>query len=678
MAESIQKVLTRQRPPRVKITYDVETGGAIIKTELPFVMGIIADLSGEKKLDRATKKILEDGRPREVKHSLREYRERDFIDIDKDNFDKVLADFAPRVAMKLPGMKKDAEGKDVDVSVNIRFDCLEDFRPDNLIDNIYLVDGDGKPVVGEDKKPDNPFREMLDARNAVRDYYTKLDSNDKLHEQCLKYLQEQTPPLSEPNQPFAALKDGFRESFEKYLTDNMDTLTTALSDAANKGSLVKILMQRVAAADEVMSGEMNVILHHKDFQALESAWRGLFYLVHNTETGTGLKLRVLNACADEVKDDLRKAIDFDQSFLFKKIYEETYGTQGGNPYSCLLYAREFDMEKDSVEILTELMKVAAAAHAPLLTAASPKLFDMQDDDFRGLSNPIDLAKIFEGADYTSWRSLREQEDARYLNLVLPRILLRVPYRDTDVGSFAYEEGMGEEASMLGVPPVPCHASYLWGNAAYALGLCITRAYAMYKWTAAIRGVEGGGLVEGLPMHTYTRPTGDRVNRIPTELAITDRREKELSDLGFIGLCYRLNTDRAAFFGGQSLHKPPVYFDDSANANAKLSARLPYLLNASRFAHYMKSIMRDKVGSFLDRGSVEEYLNTWLSNYVLLSDSAPQAIKAQYPLREARADVTDEPGSPGAYRVVMYLRPHFQMEELTISIRLVAKIPPPAA
>ncbi|WP_035075072.1 type VI secretion system contractile sheath large subunit [Maridesulfovibrio zosterae] len=429
-----------------------------------------------------------------------------------------------------------------------------------------------------------------------------------------------------------------------------------------------MLVDRIARIDELISTQLNEVLHSPDFKQLEGTWRGLNYLVKNSETGEMLKLRVLNISRKELQADLEKAVEFDQSNLFKKVYEEEYGTFGGMPYSCLLYDFEFGRHPQDMALIEKLSNVAAAAHTPLLTGADPKLFDM--DSFTELANPRDLTKLFESSELIKWRSFRASEDSRYVTLAMPHVLLRLPYGpDTlPVEEFNYVEDVdGHE-----------HKKYLWGNAAWAMAQRITSAFAKYGWTAAIRGVEGGGLVEGLPTHTFKTDDGDIAVKCPTEIAITDRREKELSDLGFLPLIYCKNTDYAAFFGGQTTNKPKIYNTDEANSNARLSAVLPYLLNAARFAHYIKSIMRDKVGSFMTAQNVSDYLNTWISNYVLLSDDAGQEIKARYPLREARVDVTDVPGKPGVYNATIFLRPHFQLEELTASIRLVAELPQPAA
>jgi type VI secretion system protein ImpC len=431
---------------------------------------------------------------------------------------------------------------------------------------------------------------------------------------------------------------------------------------------IVMIQTQIAKIDELISKQLDEVLHHPEFQKLEASWRGLHYFVMNTETSTRLKLRLLNISQKELFKDLDQAIEFDQSQLFKKIYEEEYGTFGGHPFSLLIGDYEFGRHPEDIALLEKISGVAAGAHAPFIAAASPKLFDM--DSFTELGNPRDLAKLFESTELIKWRSFQASEDSRYVTLAMPRILLRLPYGPNTVAI--------EDFKLVEDVDGKDHKKYLWGNAAYALGQRITNAFALYGWCAAIRGVEGGGLVQGLPAHTFKTDEGDIALKCPTEIAITDRREKELDTLGFVSLCHCKGTDYAAFFGGQTTQKPKTYDTNAANANARISARLPYLLAASRFAHYLKVICRDKIGSFQTKESLSLYLNRWLGTYVLGTDDAGQDLKAQYPLREARVDVFDVPGKPGAFRAVAFLRPHFQLEELTASIRLVAELPPPAA
>lgn len=460
------------------------------------------------------------------------------------------------------------------------------------------------------------------------------------------------------------------ETQEAYARDLLEEFIASVAEegATAPATTVALIEQKIGEIDALLTAQLDEILHHEDFKKLEATWRGLHYLVMHTETGEMLKLRVFNAKPDELRKDFAKAVEFDQSTLFKLIYEEEYGTFGGAPYSALVIDYEFGRTNPDMDLLEGLAAVAAASHAPLLTAASPRLFDM--DSYIGLGAPRDLSKIFESAELIRWRAFRDSEDSRYVALTLPHILLRLPYGKNSIPV----EGIDYEEDVDGAE----HDKFLWGNAAWALAERVTNAFSLYKWTAAIRGVEGGGLVEGLPVHTFKTDDGDIALKCPTEIAVTDRRENELSRLGFISLCHCKGTDKAAFFGGQTVQKPRKYNTDFANANASLSARLPYVLNASRFAHYLKAIMRDKIGSFMTAANVEQYLNTWIANYVLLTDDAPQATKARFPLREARVDVREIPGRPGSYNATVFLRPHFQLEELTASIRLVSALPPPAA
>jgi type VI secretion system protein ImpC len=424
---------------------------------------------------------------------------------------------------------------------------------------------------------------------------------------------------------------------------------------------------RVAQIDHLLSIQLNEVLHHPQFQKLESSWRGLKYLLSQSETSTMLKIRVMNVTKKELLRDLQRASEFDQSALFKKVYEEEFGVFGGDPFAALVGDFEFSKSPEDLELLEKVAQVAAAAHAPFLTAASSQLLNMES--FTQLDQPRDVARIFDTTEYAKWKSFRQSDDSRYVGLCVPHVLMRLPYgRDTvPVDAFTYEEGVDGTD----------HTKYLWGNAAYAMGARLTNAFALYGWCAAIRGVEGGGLVEGLPAHTFRTDEGDVALKCPTEIAITDRREKELADQGLVPLVHCKGTDKAAFFSVQSVNKPKLYDSDAANANARLSAQLPYIMATCRFAHYLKAMMRDKIGSFTSRDEIQMFLNRWIAQYVTSDDTATQAVKAKYPLREARIDVEEVKGKPGVYRAVAFLRPHFQLDELTVSLRLVASLPQPA-
>jgi type VI secretion system protein ImpC len=424
---------------------------------------------------------------------------------------------------------------------------------------------------------------------------------------------------------------------------------------------------RIAQIDHLLSLQLNEILHHPDFQRLEASWRGLKYLLSQSETGTMLKIKVLNVSKKELLKDLQRAAEFDQSAMFKKVYEEEYGVFGGTPFGALVGDYYFDKSGQDMELLEKISNVAAAAHAPFVSAASNEMFNLQS--FSELDSPRDLAKIFDTSEYAKWKSFRQSEDSRYVALTAPRILMREPFgtATVPVEAFNYEERVDGTD----------HNAYLWGNAAYALAANVTKAFALYGWCATIRGVEGGGLVEGLPVHNFRTEAGELVMKCPTEVQITDRREKELADLGFAPIVHQKGTDKAAFFSVQSCQKPKVYDTPAASASARLSAQLPYIFATSRFAHYLKVMMRDKIGGYTSRGEVDAFLNRWIQNYVTVT-TAQAEVKARKPLAEARIDVVEVAGKPGVYRAVAFLKPHFQLDELSVSMRLVADLPQPAA
>jgi type VI secretion system protein ImpC len=421
----------------------------------------------------------------------------------------------------------------------------------------------------------------------------------------------------------------------------------------------------IGAIDKQLSSQLNEVMHAPEFQKLEGTWRGLHYLVHQSETGENLKVRVLNVTKRELLKDLERAAEFDQSALFKRVYEEEYGQLGGKPYGMLVADYEFSRTPDDVSLLKMLSNVAAASHAPLVANAAAKMFGM--DRFTEMGVPRDLAKIFDSVEYASWKSFRESEDSRYVALAMPRVLARLPYGPDfkQVTEFNFEEFVdGKE-----------HDSYAWMGAAWAYASRITDAFAQYGWMARTRGVEGGGKVEGLPVHTFATDDGDVAMKCPTEIAITDRREFELSNLGFLPLVHSKGNDFAVFLGAQSCQKAKSYFDPVANSNAELSTKFNLILNTSRFAHYLKVMARDKIGSFMELGECGAWLNNWINQYVVGNpEDVGDETKARRPLSEAKVEVRAVKGKPGSYEAVAYLKPHYQLETLSTSMRLVAEVP----
>lgn len=441
-----------------------------------------------------------------------------------------------------------------------------------------------------------------------------------------------------------------------------------LSDTAViQEDVIESIKSIIAEIDKKLSEQVNLIMHNDEFQKLEGSWRGLHHLINNTETDEMLKIRVMNISKKDLGKNLKKfkGTAWDQSPIFKKVYEEEYGQFGGEPYGCLVGDYHFDHSPPDCELLGEMTKIAAASHAPFIAGAGPSL--MQFDSWQELSNPRDLTKIFTTPEYAAWRSLRDSEDSRYLGLAMPRFLARLPYgaKTSPVEEFDFEEDTdGSE-----------HGKYTWANSAYAMAVNINQSFKMYGWCSRIRGVESGGSVEGLPAHTFPTDDGGVDMKCPTEIAISDRREAELAKNGFMPLVHRKNSDFAAFIGAQSLQKPAEYEDPDATANANLAARLPYLFATCRFAHYLKCIVRDKIGSFKERGDMEQWLNNWIGQYVENNPAtATEADKARKPLAGAEVVVEEVEGNPGYYSSKFFLRPHYQLEGLTVSLRLVSKLP----
>lgn len=701
MAESIQKRLLRVRPPRVKITYDVETLGSSVATELAFLVAILADLSGAGEKD--------------------DVEARKFVEIDRDNFNEVLKKSAPRTPLtdiKLiqavdDEFDDDQEGlrsilEDLKDKAKLPFESIDDFEPRKVIENVEQlgaifrkreelrdlqtrievipdVQSRLEKVLAQKIAPADPppegDTEGSEEFNKTNDLLTALESFndeasiDSAHENAaieefakgMRFTTDDDPAETvEKEKTYLARLLGryARDILVRAVEKGTEAEGAKAEELANKGMFAYFDL-RISHIDEILSKQLSLILHDARFQKLEATWRGMHYLVFRAETGEFLKLRVLNINKNELRTNLMKAVEFDQSFLFKHIYEAEYGTYGGSPYSLIVGDYEFDRSNPDITLLDKIAELAASAHAPFIAAAYANLFNLKT--FEDLSKPRDLAKIFDGVELNRWRSFRDSEDSRYVSLTLPKVLLRLPYggeKGEPVEAFDFKEAV-DGASGDG---------FLWGNPAYVLADRITNAFSLYKWPAAIRGVEGGGLVEGLPSYTYKSGDGDDMMVCPTQVTITDRREKELNDLGFVAICHRKGSDKAAFFGGQTTNKPKKYLNDKATANAALSSRLPYILCASRFAHYIKVIMREKIGKFATRGNVEEYLNSWIAQYVLLDDDATQDMKAAYPLRAAAIQVTEIAGNPGAYNATVFIKPHFQLEELTASIRLVAEIP----
>ena len=622
---SIQRKLLKIRPPRVKITYDVEVGNVQEERELPFVMGIVSDLYGQQQ-------------------NRIEYKYRQFINIDKDNINAIMSAISPSLSLKVNNVL--LVKKDQKLICNLIFKTMDDFKPDQIAAQIPECKG------------------LLADRKGLVDLLAKVESNEKLSRELIDIAKfEKAIDIGKATS--IATSCGLISSDDSESVRNRKAEMVMSFDRQVKGlqvvDIYGTLMRVIASIDDQLSKQIDEVLHDPIFQGLEGRWRSLYDLILKADTGPFLRIRVLNASSEELLADMSRAPEFDQSRLFKMVYEEEYGTMGGIPFSCLLLDEYFGKSSRDIEFLTLFSQVAAAAHAPLLTGVKPSLFDLRS--FMELHIPRDLSKIFDSSDAIEWNEFRDTDESRYVNLCLPAILTRAPYARGVIKSFNYCESVDGELN----------DKFCWGNAAYALAGRINEAVSKYGWAAAIRGVEGGGLVSDLPSYTFRTSFADIIMKCPTQSHITDRREKELSDLGFICLCHKKMSSQAVFFSGQSAHRPPKYPNPESNSNAIISARLPYVINASRFVHYIKVIMRDKIGTFQSPKQIENYIQDWVARYVLLSDDADQETKAEYPLREAEILVSELPDRPGEYSVLMRLRPHFQLESAQVSVRFVGKV-----
>lgn len=650
MSKSLQHRLDSYHPPRVHITYDVDTAGATEKRELPFVVGILSHLTQASENNPLA--------------------QRKFVDISFDTFSQVMGALSPVLKISVTN-EIQAEPKQLDVALT--FKSIDDFRPLAIV------------------KAVPEMSQLYTSRTLLKDFLVKLDVNYGLQEIINEVLRNKDSlkklvnELANPTVQSSDLqtKAGSLSILDTILyqgkmihsDDQQDYAIAQLNElthyiTTNKDSIVPsdvfaLTQQRIAQIDTILQNQLNVILHHPDFLAIEGVWRGAHYLVNSTIDHEAIKFRILNVTKDELLQDFEKAVVFDQSFLFQKIYESEFDTYGGVPFSCIVGDYSFARDPQDIDLLTHISGVCAAAHAPFITGADAKLFDLSS--FKNLHVPRDLSATFETVEMVKWQNFRSSDDSRYVCLTLPRVMARLPYgsQGQPVEGLAFEEVISDGQN---------DGLFCWMNAAYALTTRLVSAFEKYHWTTAIRGVEGGGLVTDLPVFSYLSDSGDAVLKLPTEVSITDRREKELSNLGFIPLCSCKDQNYAAFFSCQTVNKPKDYSTDFANGSAKLSARLSYMLAASRFAHYLKIIMRDKVGNFETKETISQLLNGWIAQYVLLNDSASQELKAQYPLREASIEVYDVPGQPGDYKATVLIRPHFQMEDLTVSIRLVTELP----
>ncbi|MBI3871717.1 MAG: type VI secretion system contractile sheath large subunit [candidate division Zixibacteria bacterium] len=449
--------------------------------------------------------------------------------------------------------------------------------------------------------------------------------------------------------------------------EGMRELIALLATPEKKGERVqqKIVDEMIAEIDSKMSRQLDQILHNPQFQSMESAWRGLKLVVDRTDFRENVKLELLNVSKEDLLNDFSDSPEIPKSGLYKLIYSREYGQFGGSPVGAMIANYDFGPGSQDIALMQYCASVGAMAHAPFIAAASPQFFG--EDSWLKFPNLKDLKSIMEGPRYTKWRGFRESEDARYVGLTAPRFLLRLPYSKTDnpVKSFDYNETVTDK-----------HSSYLWGNTAFTFATRLTDSFAKWRWCPNIIGPKGGGAVENLPIHTF-EAMGEVQAKIPTEILITERREFELAEEGFIGLTMRKDSDNACFFSANSAQKPKTFGISAegkdAELNYKLGTQLPYMFIVSRLAHYLKVIQRENLGSWKERSDLERELNDWIRQYVVDMDNPKPGVRSRKPLRKAQVTVEDVEGNPGWYKVDLKVRPHFKYMGSDITLSLVGKL-----
>lgn len=458
--------------------------------------------------------------------------------------------------------------------------------------------------------------------------------------------------------------------------DTAKELFSVLAEQALSGTVTwdnnvtKTIENAISEIDRKLSKQLSEVMQQDDFQKLEGSWLGLQKLVKESDLGASLKIKMVDFSQDELLEQFEDAPAIDRSPLFNALYQDEFGTAGGEPYGTFIGDYEFSAKDEDVALLRYMGEVAAACHSPFIAAANAQMFEF--DDFTTFDEHKPVAAGFDSPAYAAWNSFRESDDARYVTLTLPRSMARLPYGAKGLGTdlFEYEE---LDTDMDGNPKPKNNDQLVWSNAAYDLGLKMTQAFTAFGWCTAIRGLDNGGKVENLPNLTYKTEAGDLVQQCPTEVNLTDEREKELSDLGFLPLVHYKSSNYGVFIGGQTTQKPKTYTDPDATSNAAISARLPYIMASGRIAHYLKVMGRDWLGSNLEATDVQSRLQTWIDQYTN-SGAVGNAERSKTPLCESAISVVEQPGKPGAYSAVAHLRPWLQLEELTTSVRMVAKIP----
>jgi type VI secretion system protein ImpC len=548
-----------------------------------------------------------------------EFSSREFININQDNYNKIISSLNITIDVSY-------SNEEFNISSPLAIKSIEDFHPINIIKKIPELDS------------------LLEIKNQMQDLLIRIINNNKIHSALNSFIKSGTKEL-----------DFINPSQLDYISKLFDSAKENITFTSENAS--DDIRTYIATIDNKFSGFLNYILRHKDFQRFESTWRGIYYLIQNSKSD--IKIKLLHATIEDIRSDLSAPLD--KSSLFHKIYEQEYGTLGGSPYSLLLWDYYISSSSEDVQLLHNISSLSAISHSPSCLGVSPEMLDVSS--FENLYDINSLNNLFESATKIEFNGFRDTEDSRYISLVLPKFMTRAPYGNgfNEVHGINYNE------------TVATHSDFLWSNSVYAYGQKISESFSKYGWFSFVIGVENGGKTDNLPIFYYTKPNGDFIIKCPTEIAITDRRELELSKNGFISLCYAKNQNYAVFFSGQSCQKSLTYDDPVANGSAKLSANFVNIMNIARFAQYCKIIIRNKIGTMMDANQMSLFLNKWISKYVILGSNTPNYLKLKYPLTSASVTVVDQ-NDPGWYTATIYITPHKYLQGMSVSLRMVTKLP----
>jgi type VI secretion system protein ImpC len=629
---NIQNRLSQVRPPRVSITYEAQTDGAIVTKELPFCVGIIANLTGDTV---ATK----------------EYKDRRFVTIDANNITDIMSKMSPSVFVKYSINLSSIGEQDIVDQTQINFTHIDNFSPDHLIQSVSSLS-------------------ILHARvERLIELRLKIQNNDRFAKVVVQAIKTNTSVTDVLKNSSIVFTSEFLQDMDTAVNE-VHALYTSTTEHIDDQIIIKDVSQHIARLESIIGTTVTQILHQRSFQQLEGTWRGIIQLIRTGYIGYNVQLKIFDCKPAELLKDLNSALEFDQSHLFYQVYEEQYGTYGGTPFNIIGVDQYVGYDSQSIALLNKLSQVSAAAHTVCILGVSPGLFDL--DNFTGIYKLRDISKLLQSKNYIQFRAFREAEEAKYVGLVMPRYMARLPY-DPVNNPISKIPSYTENLMQDDLINVNDHNKYCWSNSIYAYLGVAAKAFVESGWFGNIAGPENGGEVCELNISMYMNEDNERLVKCPTETVITDRKEKELSDHGIISLCYCRDTNKAVFFSNSSCYKPASYNSAEASSSAYLCSILANTLNVGRFAHIAQVMARNKIGCAETVESLQMYFNEWISSFVLVNDTQDRTAIAIHPLRAARILVADDPFRPGCYKCSFWLQPRMCTQSIAFHCKLVSKI-----